>query len=310
MDINLKEIRKKSIASIKGNISAIAIMILILSVINAALTGLANIGILSIFSTIGYGFVFVIISIFGLKVYRNDNPDYLVFRELFDSKKSLVYIKSMVGNFLFQLLFSRPLMIISAIFMIIFFGNIIEIIIMASSFIEIVENILIDFIGLIIVLTILSIFFGIIIYIIKMSFQCVYYIAFDAKEDVSITNIFSLSHRMMSGKRLKYFFLDIRFVIMYIVITILFVLSFAFGMMHFIQDGGFFRYFGAYCFIIQLVYWFLLILVSAYRNVCFAGFYEQLLMAYDNESLINDVYGEKISFENLDESDGYMQVEE
>ncbi len=279
MEVNLKEIRRKSFENIKMNFGNIAVMLGILFFINIIFSAISEIAILSIFSVVAFIFIGIVVSIFGLKIFRNDSPSYMVFLEVFANGKFFEYLKVTIGRLIFEIVLSIPIFVIFMIFSAVFFGNVAQIILGGSNIAEILTDIFLNFLSIAGVFLVIFIVLSIIFYIIKMSFECLYYITYDAKDNIRISSIFSLSNKLMKGNRFKYFLLDLRFIIMFIFISIIYFLSLYLGVMYFLDNGGIFLYFGIYSLFAKIIFMTFMTFVSVYRKVCFAGFYEQLTLS-------------------------------
>ncbi len=144
-----------------------------------------------------------------------------------------------------------------------------------------------------------------VIYIIIMFMNYVYFVAIDAKKDVRMIDLFSLSNRLLRGNRRKQFLMDLFFIgIFFAIFILIFALMFI-GSMIMAISGMFLLSIAIIPF--GIVVFLLSLYIVAYRSICVAGIYDELLLLCTDELLMEDVYG--IEFvENIREKRKTMTI--
>ncbi len=270
MEINLNDVRKKAKDSINNNrkdFNKIFLLLVIINLVTMIFGAIPFVGFIFILASIYLG---VVICFLSLKVIRREPNE--IKNELFNNVRFAKYTNSIFGNFLLGIILTIPATILVLAGVMRFFERMGQVFTYSTSIVDLVYGIVsqffISFAPFIIPLIIVSI----IIYIIGMSISFMYYVAYDAKDDVKATDILSLSNAIVKGRRKKYFALDIKFILITFLLNVIRVV-----VMYYVG------YFGVGTFILNCAYFGGFALIISYKRVYFGALYESLLATYNDE---------------------------
>ncbi len=272
MDISTKEIRKNAKQSRINNKSALRMLYLSMFLISLLSVFISMIPFVGILVQIWIMFLGIGLQIYTLKLYRNENPSLSDFTSVFDNKKIGMYLKVVVGLFIF--------------FIAVYGGVYASVAILAwiLSFLDL--SILSVAVLIIATITIDMI----IIYILTMFSYIIYFMAFDAKVSVSVSDIFSLSNKLVKGNRKKVFFIDLRY---FLKVSLISILMIAIVMLMMFNNGIVWLFTSNFIIIYNIMITLILYVVFTGRLINLAGLYDAILANFDDEFELKKVYDDE-----------------
>ncbi len=286
MEIELKEVRKSAKESIKRAKAGVNKLWLVLFLLNLLTWLLMPIPFLGLFISIASLYIAVGTCILSVKInrYENNNDvleagkkkdDFKFVSELTSNQNFGKYSSVIFGNLLFGFMLIGPMLIVISSFITRFAKKAIDIFTYAISAEELImqltEQFFISFIPYMFILFIIGIF----VYIITMSTSFMFYIAFDTREGITASEILSLSNAIIKGKRKKFFFIDLRFILLTLAVNFIY-----FNIMFF---AGFTGIAGFGLFLLNCVYFAVFGIVYARKRIYFATLYEYLIVDFQDD---------------------------
>ncbi len=291
MKISLREIMKISLSNMSKHIGQIILVTFIVFicifgtvVLSGILSFIPLIGfVIQLFTGMFITFILIVMSILCLNTFRNKGTSLGAFSDLFGDEKSFVYLKSVIGKTIAEATISLlvPMMFFIVAAILTSVGKTFPYYFSIRSF-GIMFFVIIIF--LMIVTTIIS-------YIVRMFLTYVFFVAIDAKEEVRISHIFSLSNKIISGNRRKHFLLDLIYGLIFLVVMIVFA-ALATLIIFLVESTKLYMLTLLYIPLFILLI-FLAFGLAVYRGVCFAGLYEKILISSEAPVLLYDVYNKE-----------------